>query len=312
MEIASFFGVSVDALVGYRMCSSDRDRILQELQRIKLEKSYTECWDEVEKWMCRYPNDFEIIYAGGILYNLAGIETHDRKQIIRSIDLLSHACTLISQNHTPRLSETEIHRDIAVAYLNIGEWDKGMEQLKKNNPCGVYDDIIGQELATNPQRRKEAISYLANSLIRCTTSLYRIVVGFVNLFFAQKDYISAIEILSWMTGYLDGLRTKQGVSYLDKGNALLLALCGAVHHQIGDTEKAEECLRKAHHIAVEFDAAPNYTSQNIRYCGHAELKAAYDNIDSTAIDSILKILHEGIDGPVEPVLELWEEICHEA
>ncbi len=40
MEIASFFGVSVDALVGYRMYSSDRDRILQELKRIKLEKSY--------------------------------------------------------------------------------------------------------------------------------------------------------------------------------------------------------------------------------------------------------------------------------
>ncbi len=312
MEIASFFGVSVDALVGYRLCSNDRDRILQELKRIKLEKSYEGCWEEVEKWLRRYPNDFQIVYGSGVLYHLASIETANQKHIIRSIELLSHACTLIRQNQDPKLSETELHRDIAIAYMSMGEWDKGIEQLKKNNPCGVHDDIIGQEFATNPHRRQEAIPYLANALIHCTASLYRIVIGYVNLFFAQNDYHSAAEMLRWMTAYLDGLKTAQGVSYLDKDNALLLALCGSVHERIGEVESAKEFLRKARRVALEFDAAPNYTSQNIRYCAHADPKAAYDNIGSTAMDSVLKLLHEGAEGPDEPVLQLWEEICHES
>ena len=138
-----------------------------------------------------------------------------------------------------------------------------------------------------------------------------IVIGFVNLFFSQKDYASAIEILSFMSRYLNGLKTEQGVSYLDKDNALLLALCGAVYQRMGESNKARNCLRKARQIAMEFDAAPNYTSQNIRYCENAELSAAYDNIGSTAMDSISKALTDGIEDIGESVLGLWEEICNE-
>ncbi len=93
---------------------------------------------------------------------------------------------------------------------------------------------------------------------------------------------------------------------------MLLALCGAIYEQIGETDNAKDCLRKARQIALEFDAAPNHTSQNIRYCEHAEPRAAYDNIGSTAMDTIQKVVEEGADGPSEPVLKLWEEICHEA
>lgn len=75
MELASFFGISVDALVGYEVCASDKERILQALKRIKFEKAYENCWDEVEGWLRRYPNDFDIVYHSGILYNLVGIET---------------------------------------------------------------------------------------------------------------------------------------------------------------------------------------------------------------------------------------------
>ena len=311
MEIAGFFGVSVDALVGYRMCSNDRDRILQELKRIKLEKSYESCWDEVEKWLRRYPNDFDIVYAGGVLYTLSGIETGDRTQLLRSVDLLSHACTLIAQNRDPKLSETELHRDIAIAYLAMGEWEKGIEQLKANNPCGIHDDIIGQELAANPRRRSDALPYLTSALLRCTASLYRIVIGFVNLFVSRKDYASAIEILSFMSRYLSGLKTEQRVSFLDKDHALLLALCGAVYQKTGESGKAREYLRKARQIAVEFDAAPSYTSRNIRYCENAEPSAAYDNIGRTAMDSISNVLAGELEDPEESLLGLWEEICHE-
>lgn len=311
MEIASFFGISVDALVGYRMCSSDRDRILQELKRIKLEKSYKGCWEEVEKWLRRYPNDFDIVYKSGILYNLAGIETGDQKQILRSIDLLRHACTLITQNYDPKLSETALRRDIAFGYLAMGECDKGIDQLIKNNPCGIHDDIIGQALAANPQRRAEAIPYLTSALLHYSASLYRTVIGFVNLFFSQKDYASAIEILRFMSRYLNGLKTEQGVSYLDKDNALLIALCGIMYQKMGESDKARNCLRKARQIAMEFDAAPDYTTRNIRYCENAELHAAYDNIGNTAMDSIVKVLTDEMDDPEGSVLALWKEICDE-
>ncbi len=311
MEIASFFGVSVDALVGYELCLSDKERILRAIKRIKIEKDYQYRWDDVEAWIRRYPNDFEIVYHSGVLYNLAGIEAKNSSYVSRSIELLKHACRLIGQNKDPKISETSIYRDIAIGCLLLGKQQEGLEQLKIHNPCGVNDDIIGQELATDSQRRKEALPYLSNALLHCTASLYRVVIGFTNIYFERKDYHSAIGIISWMSEYLFGLKSEKGPSYLDKDNAFILALCGAVYGKIGEEDEAKKYLRKARQIALEFDAAPDYSSRNIRYCEGLEPQVAYDNIGRSAMETILNILHEGVETSDEPALRLWEEIIHE-
>lgn len=311
MEIASFFGISVDALVGYEVCSSDKERIIQQLKRIKVTKAYESCWDEVESWIRRYPNDFDIVYNSGILYNLVGIETGNSSCFSRSIELMNHACSLISQNKDPEISETSICRDIGVAYLSLGKRKEGMKQLKDHNPCGVHDDMIGQELATDRHQREEALLYLSRALLHSTTSLYRIVIGFMNVFFDRKDYTTAIKMLRWMSAYFEGLQTETGSSYLDKENATLLTLCGMLYEKIGCIDEAKDYLRKARQSALRFDAAPDYTSRNIRYCENLDPQVSYDNIGSTAMDSILKLLKEGIELPEESTLNLWEEICHE-
>lgn len=311
MELASFFGVSVDALIGYKMCTSDKERILQELKRIKLQKDYQTCWEDVEGWLRRYPNDFDIVYHSGVLYNLVGIETRSASYLSRSVTLLNHACSLLGQNKDPKISETAIYKDIAMAYLDMDQGSKGVQLLMEHNPCGVHNDIIGQELATDRERREEALPYLSSALLHSTTSLYRIVIGFMNIFFARKDYPTAVRMLRWSVTYLQGLGTETGPSYLDKDNAALLALLGMLYEKIGDIDQAKDSLRKARRTALRFDAAPDYTSRNIRYCEHLEPQVAYDNIGSTAMDSVLKLLKEGIELPEASTMELWEEVCHE-
>ncbi len=150
MELASFFGVSVDALVGFEVCSSDKERILQALKRFKLEKDYENCWDDVEDWLRRYPNDFDIVYHSGILYYLVGMESKDNTRVARSVELLNHACSLIGQNKDPDISETSIRRDIAIADLLMGKEQEGLEQLKIHNPCGINDDISVRSLPPLP------------------------------------------------------------------------------------------------------------------------------------------------------------------
>lgn len=312
MELASFFNVSVDALVGYQVCASDKERILQELKRIKVEKDYDAYRDEVEKWLKRYPNDFDVVYHSGVLYNLTGIEQGDTDLIQRSITLLQHACRLISQNQDPEISETAIYRDISIATLLLGREQEGLEMLKRHNPCGLNNDLIGLELSTIPLCRTEALPYLSDTLIRCTTSLYRMVIGYLNVFFHQQDYRSALDLLQWMIAYLSGLSTPQGTSYLDKDNALLMTICGAICHKTGDTDGARAYLKQARRTALRFDAAPDYTSRNIRYCQSREPRVAYDNIGQSASDTILNFLSEGISGPDEALSALWEEVCHEA
>lgn len=309
MELASFFGVSVDALVGYKMCNSDKQRILQTLRQIELKKSYEVHLTEFENWLNRYPNDFDIVYHIGSLYYNYGIESKNNAHLTHSIQLLRHACTLIDQNNDPKISETAIWRSIAIADLILGNEQEGFELLKAHNPCGVNDDLIGQELACRKHHRKEALPYLSMALLQSTASLYRIVLGYVNLFNAQKDYSSAISILEWHIAYLDGLKTSAGCSYLDKGNAMLLTVCASLYYSIGQLPQAKNALRRAREIALAFDAAPDYTSQNIRYCTASDPHVSSDNIGSTAEAGILHLLKE--EDPSPALLAMWEELCNE-
>lgn len=278
---------------------------------MKREKDYGDCWDKVEGWIRRYPNDFDIVYNSGVLYDLVGIETGNQSCLIRSIELMTHSCTLIAQNKDPEISEAYIYRDIAVAYLVMGKSQEGIEKLKEHNPCGVNDDLIGQELATKQGQREEALPYLSMALIHATASLLRVVIGFMNIFFERRDYATAIRMLQWLIAYMNGLRMENSPSYLDKDTAFLLALCGAVYSTTGQLDEAKDCLRKAKQIALKFDAAPDYTSQNVRYCEKIESHVAYDNIGHTAMDTIEQVLKEGVETGDEPILELWKEVCNE-
>ena len=311
MELASFFGISVDALVGFQMHSGDKDRILEELRHIQMEKSYADCWETVEKWLQRYPNDFRIVYECGVLYNLAGLETEDKNLSLRSITLLNHACTLIKQNQDAAISETEIHRYIAYAYIAIEDLESGITQLKQDNPCGVNDDLIAVYLAPRPEKREEALHYLTISLLRGSTTLLRVTEGFVDVFFQKEDYRSAIDILHGSISFMKGLQTSRGQSYICKSTAILLSILGTAYEYAGDRPQARKYLTAAYQAGMKFDAAPNYTSENIRFCEGQPSRSAYDNGGGTAMESIQRVLEELKKGRDSQILALWEEICNE-
>ena len=311
MDLANFFGVSVDALVGYTMRASDKAQIIQKLKQIKLDKSYADCWEEVDGWLQRYPNDFDIIYNGGLLYNLAGIETQNHRCLMQSVKLLNHACTLIEQNNDSKISETAIHQNIAISYLSMGKTEEGLKQLKAYNPCGINDDLIGQELAATCRKPKEAAPYLARALIQNTVRLYRIVICYLDIFLSKDNYNDAIEMLQWMLAYLKGLRPQKGISYLDRSIAILLTVLGILYLESDEPEQTKACFREARWTALGFDAAPDYTTRNVRYCEDLETQTAYDDSGDSAMEAILHTLQDGADGPNAIRFQLWEEVCHE-
>lgn len=156
------------------------------------------------------------------------------------------------------------------------------------------------------KKREEAVSYLTKSLLRCSTSMLRITEGFVDVFFQNKDYLSAIEVLHWDIAFMKGLQTSQGESYLCKSISILLALLGTAYEYAGDRLQAMKHLTAAHQAAVRFDTAPNYTSENIRYP-----RSAYDNGGGTALEAIKRVLEELQKNKESQILTLWEKICNE-
>ena len=287
MELADFFDLSVDALLGYRLRANDRKSIVERMKLLRREDNYDEGIAEAEKALQKFPNTFSVVYECSKLFEMAGLKRQDKKMQSRSLDLLSHAIRLLSQNSDPEISEMSLRLDMANVLLDMEDWERALALFKENNACGLLDDQIGCLLALVKERREEGVPYLSMALLRAVTSLVRVCDGFANVFEARKDMKSAIDILQWKHSVLSGLRKKGTVSELDKISAASHAALARLLYDCRDLGGANDELKTAKALGTAYDAAPSHSARNVRFYEGVEHVGIYSDFGRSAMDAAL-------------------------
>ncbi len=303
MELADFFDLSVDALLGFSPRLNDRAHTAERLERLKREKRFSEGAAEAEKALQKYPNDFRIVYESATLYQVMGIQQKEKEKLRRALKHLERACLLIGQNTDETISELKLRIDMAQAHLAMGDNETGLRLLKQYNPCGVNDDVIGLALSTDEKQAEEAETFLAEALIAGVNALIRASFGFANVFARREQYAEAAGILRWIAEALTPLRPPERTSYLIKVEATLMLACAHMLLKMGEEKEALSCLQKAREAALRFDSAPDYSVASVRWCGRARPGAAFDNIGETAMEGLLSMLDETGD---KALRAMWE------
>ena len=287
MELADFFDLSVDALLGYRLRSNDRKSISERLKVLRREDRYDEGLAEAEKALQKFPNTFTVVYECAKLFEMAGGTRKDKALQRRALDLLTHAIRLLPQNSDPQVSEMSLRLDMANVLLDMEDWERALALFKENNACGLLDDQIGCLLALVKERREEGVPYLSMALLRAVTSLVRVCDGFANVFEARKDMKSAIDILQWKHSVLSGLRKKGTVSELDKISAASHAALARLLYDCRDLGGANDELKTAKALGAAYDAAPSHSARNIRFYEGVEHVGIYSDFGRSAMDAAL-------------------------
>ena len=287
MELADFFDLSVDALLGYRLRSNDRKSISERLKVLRREDRYDEGLAEAEKALQKFPNTFTVVYECAKLFEMAGGTRKDKALQRRALDLLTHAIRLLPQNSDPQVSEMSLRLDMANVLLDMEDWERALALFKENNACGLLDDQIGCLLALVKERREEGVPYLSMALLRAVTSLVRVCDGFANVFEARKDMKSAIDILQWKHSVLSGLRKKGTVSELDKISAASHAALARLLYDCRDLGGANDELKTAKALGTAYDAAPSHSARNVRFYEGVEHVGIYSDFGRSAMDAAL-------------------------
>lgn len=206
LELANFFDISVDALLGYDIKGKSRTEALARIKNYVLAHD-RECLSESEKALKKYPNNFDVVIVAADCYRLFGISENGSALLRRGIELYNRALALFSQNTNPEISETLICRKIADSYIALEETEHGIEILKQNNPIDVNSDLIGRALALN-HRYDEAISYLSKALLSLAMNAVQTVTGYINVYFEREEYSEAEAIIHWCIGFYAGFMPK--------------------------------------------------------------------------------------------------------
>lgn len=304
MELADFFDLSVDALLGYRLRSNDRASVSERLRLLRRADKYDEGIAEADKALQKFPNTFTVVYESAKLLGMAGAERKDKKLLRRALDLLTHSLRLLSQNSDPEISEMSIRLDMADTLLNMDEWERALALYKENNACGLLDDLIGCLLAGVKERREEGAPYLSMALLRAAASLLRVCDGFANVYEARGDRRAAVEILHWKDTVMEGLRKDGQISEFDKISAMTHAGLARLLYDSGEKSGAQDELKLAKAQAAAYDAAPSHSATNVRFFEGTEAIGIYSEAGVSAMEGA-RITFCG-DGGTEEHERFWE------
>ncbi len=307
VELADFFDSSVDALLGYELKDNRLEATIKRLKQCRHEKDRFGL-AEAEKALKKYPNTFALVHESAALYQAFGTISKEKGLLLRALELLEKSLLLLAQNTDPEIGELTIYGDMANIYEQLGDQEKALDLLNKNNMGGYYNDLIGLALVDGGKRFEEAVPYLSEALLTHVAALIHTIIGFVNVYLNRRDHRSAQAILLWGIGMLSGLRKGDRPNYLDKVNSVFYTCLANTQLKMGDAYAARVSLKTAGTIAKAFDAAPDYDGCALRFVDHFERISAYDNLGTTAAEAVRNAIAALED---ETLSALWKEVVEQ-
>ena len=306
IQMADFFDISVDVLLGYEVRDNRLETTVKRLQEYRRSKD----WDglaEAEKALKKYPHSFRIVNESAALYRAFGFDSGDKDLFRRGLELLEQALLLLPQNEDPQISEQTIYGKIAQTYLGLGVTDKAVALWKAHNAGGLYSHDIGHILAQS-DHDDEAVPFLSEALLKLLSDLVTTIIGCINVYLNCGDYASTQAILRWGIGLLQGLREADKPNYFDKVSAAFLAALAGAQFLSGQVDEARGALTKAKELAAFFDASPSYDESDIRFITRIEGASAHDDMGATAMDGIAHAVNQFEN---ETLTALWNQVKDE-
>lgn len=310
LELADFFGTSVDVLLGYRQQSTSLADTVARLRAQRDARQYGEGRRTAEKAVKQFPNSFEIFYQGGVLMQMAALEEKDPDAARKAEAWYTRALELINQNTDPKRSRTELCNRLADLALDSGQTDRGITLLQQNNVEGLNNARIGQALAQLPGRRAEAVDYLENALLGLFPVLSSLSLGYLNAAAcdeAAADPADARTLMVQTCRFCEGLRRPDAPSRMDKYLAAGWAGCALLSEQQGLRDQAAADLAEARRLADRYDAHP---ASELGLClvRPEKLRDAlpFDDFGPTATAGVENLLRENA-GESPRLLTLWTE-----
>lgn len=289
MELAHFFGLSVDALIGYEVEDNTADAYAERLKTLLQEKNYAAALQEAEQALIRYPNNFAIVYHCGKLFEVKGIEDptdHVETDMERAIGFFQKAQLLLSQNTDPEINAFTIDSEIALCRIVQGKKEEALEILKKTNINGIHNARIGRIYAMDEAYPIEkAAPFLTDALLNGISMQIDIMLGYINYYERKGQPEAALDVTQWLLRYLKSLRPDEGISYLDKIIAPFCSEQARLLDRLGRPEEAEAALREAFQVAAYYDAAPTCQSGSVRFC-IAQRGTLFDDCGPTAMSAV--------------------------
>ena len=316
MDLADFFDISVDTLLGYSISSKSIDSITDRMKKYLDEGKYDDAISVAEKAVVRYPGNFKILYKCAHIYEAVLPYRKAKEYSKRAVELYESSLRYLSQNDDPEINEFSIK--MRIAYTKIwDDTDKALTDFEALNYMGISDIQIARILVKKG-KADEALDKYTKTMVRMLIENLDLATGmYITLISTDKHaaFLEATELMDWYMAIIDA--TSNGkISYLTKLKTIVLVFKAMSLSCAKEYDRMRECLDRAFDIAREFDKNPcNDFNGKIKFwhAGKDYNTSVYDEVGHSAVDSIGNLFDEIMckSSPIkkmEAAKKYWESI----
>lgn len=256
-ELADFFEISVDVLLGYQWEKRSMGGAAERIRELVRQKNYQEAKTESLKALQKYPNSFEVVHVSAMMEYSYGIERRKKEALEQAIRLLERANELIEQNQDERVSSVEIQIKIAMSYKYMDQFEEAILRLKKVNPCGVKDLDIGQ-CYLELEQYEEGNKHLGQAFEDTIISLVSTIMSSWSALVLQNQMSKSLQMSMWLKNVLETLADGGAQGYLLKFLAFADTILSINYLILSEPLEAEKCLKSAVKNIRAFVSCGNY------------------------------------------------------
>lgn len=236
MELADFFQVSIDTLMGHDVDPQRMDFLIQAMEQAVNNRDEDGAVALCQRILRNYPNDAHAVKACADCYY--------RLFVFFNKVCYMHLCiqqtqrlTILNQDEPERDRLTRI-RDLANHYALIDQWERAREYYEQSNVCQCNRANIALCLLRQKQY-PDAVTMLSEELTNSIFSIFQAVNSLSEGWQALGQHEKAIQALSWVAQMMDTIHYKPTI------RILVQIELAAIYQNCDRQEDALDAMRKA-------------------------------------------------------------------
>lgn len=240
-ELADFFEVSIDALIGHSIAGHRIDILLSDMERLENEGKYGDAQAMAEKVVQFYPNCVAAIQKCANLYYRVFSYTRDQTAIEQSIALTKKL--LVLEKNPSAVRRLELLSSLGDQYALLQNWNMARECYLEGNVGGINDRGLAGLLAKEG-KNKEAILAVSEVFVDSLYQLLTDILQLADCWEKTGQSQKAIAALSWAYRTLNMLGG-ESTAYLRSLKVTFLTQLAVFAEENGDISGADSYIQKA-------------------------------------------------------------------
>ena len=262
MELADFFEVSVDTLLGHEVSADRKKAKLEEMEALAGEQRFDEAKALAQKLLRNYPNDYDVVSKAADLYYRSDVTVDGSSDMEYSIELTKRLFALLDD--PSGIERFNLLSRLGNQYELLRNWDMARKYYTESNVFCANNRALARMLA-DEGKYAEAADAITEEF---TQDLYNILLNAMSLHKVWRELgepEKAEAALDWAIGAVKTAGKGLAENYAPM-LVVLYALKMGLAKKLGDGVKAEACAEAA--IALvekrEENTAPDFLTDNLK------------------------------------------------